>query len=213
MQRSHSDRATSRKQHEANKALKNNNSGNTNNKDGPAKPKCPKIDTNKSDNNGTGNSPNSPKTAAPPSGPAGGGGGKKIQNKFLQVVNNKTQDDEKVPPLQLKKKEKTRDPNAVPFRAALVNAKYVTYTRVTKDLAVFLFTSATSLIRRFYLIKSVETFAETIGISLSNLGIDTDKFKLNWQGFIKVNVWASFSLDDRISKSKNNKMSACMSVA
>ena len=191
VQRSHSDRATSRKQHEANKALKNNNSGNTNNKDGPAKPKCPKIDTNKSDNNG--NSPNSPKTPAAPTGPAGVGGGKKIQNKFLQVNKNKTQDDEKVPPLQLKKKEKTRDPNAVPFRASLVNAKYVTYTRVTKDLAVFLFTSATSLIRRFYLIKSVETFAETIGISLSNLGIDTDKYKLNWQGFIKVRVFWSTS--------------------
>lgn len=185
MQRSHSDRATSRKQHEANKALKNNNSGNTNNKDGPAKPKCPKIDTSKSVNTGgsnnSNNKPSSPKVPSVAPGP------KKVQNKFLQFVN-KTKDDESVPPLQLKK-EKVRDPNAVPFRATLVNAKYVTYDRVTKDLAVFLFTSGDSLIRRFYLIKCVETFAETIGISLSNLGIDTDKFKLNWYSFVKVNYF------------------------
>jgi len=111
-------------------------------------------------------------------------GPKKVQNKFFQAVQ-KTQDDHVVPPLKLTKNEKPRDPNALPQKAALVNAKYVTYTRVTKDLAVFLFTSATTLIRRFYLIKSVETFAETIGISLSNLGIDTDKYNMNWQKFIR----------------------------
>ena len=31
---------------------------------------------------------------------------------------------------------------------------------------------------RFYMIKMVECFAETIGITLSNLGIDTDKYQL-----------------------------------
>ena len=177
VQRSHSDRTNSRKQYEANKALKNNNSNNK--EGGPAKAKCPKIDTSKT--TPAGSAVNSPKTPGTP----GGGGPKKVQNKLFQFAQ-KSQDDERVPPLQLKKKEKPRDPNAHPIRAALVNAKYVTYTRVTKDLAVFLFTSSSSLVRRFYLIKSVETFAETIGISLSNLGIDTDKFKLTWQTFLTV---------------------------
>ena len=34
------------------------------------------------------------------------------------------------------------------------------------------------------MIKMVECFAETIGITLSNLGIDTDKFQLNWTKFV-----------------------------
>lgn len=178
MQRSHSDRTTTRDKHVANKALKNNNSAN---KDGPAKPKCPKIDVTKGDKSKA-SSPKTPPTPGP----------KKVQNKLFQTFVKKSQDDESVPPLQLKKKDSARDPNAIPYRAALVNAKYVMYTRLTKDLAVFLFTSGNTLIRRFYLIKSVETFAETIGISLSNLGIDTDRFKLTWHTFIKVTNFFSF---------------------
>ena len=45
------------------------------------------------------------------------------------------------------------DPNEAPRRVALVNAKYVTYGRITRDLAVVFFTSSSSLIRRYYLIK------------------------------------------------------------
>jgi len=37
---------------------------------------------------------------------------------------------------------------SIPKTAALVNGKYVTYTRVTRDLAVTFFTCADSLIRR-----------------------------------------------------------------
>lgn len=79
---------------------------------------------------------------------------------------------------------KERDPNAPPVCAALVNGKYVNYTRVTRDLAVLLFTTADSLVRRFYLIKLVETYAETLGITLGQLGIDTDSFGLNYHSVI-----------------------------
>jgi len=34
------------------------------------------------------------------------------------------------------------------------------------------------------MIKMVETFAETLGITLSSLGVDTDQFKMSWQKFI-----------------------------
>jgi len=168
VQRSHSDRASSRKVYETQKSVNKSDTlnNNVNNKDMPAKAKCPKIDSNaKSDSK-----PASIKA--------------KVQNKFFQHVK-KAQDDAVVPPLQLKKKDGPRDPNSKPLRAALVNAKYVTYTRITNDLAVLFFTSGDSLLRRFYMIKMVECFAETIGITLSNLGIDTDKFKLNWTKFVK----------------------------
>ena len=128
------------------------------------KAKCPKIDTN-------GRSDKPPIKI-------------KVQNKFFQHVK-KSQDDEVVPPLQLKKKDGPRNPNAKPLRAALVNAKYVTYTRITNDLAILFFTSGNSMLRRFYMIKMVETFAETLGITLSNLGIDTDMFHLSWTNFVK----------------------------
>jgi len=100
-------------------------------------------------------------------------------------MGKKCQDDAVVPPLQLKKKDAPRNPNAKPLKAALVNAKYVTYTRITNDLAVLFFTSGDTLLRRYYMIKMVECFAETIGITLSNLGIDTDKFELSWTKFVK----------------------------
>jgi len=166
VQRSHSDRSSSRKNYVTQKSV------NKDNKDMPAKPKCPKIDTNvnKSDNK-------------PPSSGVGIGGNRVANNKLFQHVK-KCQDDAVVPPLQLRKKDATRNPNAKPLRAALVNAKYVTYTRVTNDLAVLFFTSGDTLLRRFYMIKMVECFAETIGITLSNLGIDTDKFQLSWTKFV-----------------------------
>jgi len=107
----------------------------------------------------------------------------KFQNKMFQNVK-KAQDDTIVPPLQLKKKEGPFNPNAKPLRAALVNAKYVTWTRVTNDLAVLFFTCGDTLVRRYYMIKMVETFAETLGITLSSLGVDTDRFHISWQQFI-----------------------------
>ena len=107
----------------------------------------------------------------------------KFQNKFFQNVK-KAQDDSIVPPLQLKKKEGPQNPSAKPLRAALINAKYVSWNRVTCDLAVMFFTCGDALIRRFYMIKMVELFAETLGITLSSLGVDTDKFCLKWQQFI-----------------------------
>lgn len=168
VQRSHSDRASSRKNYETQKSVQarhdalNNNIVNKN-KVPPAK--CPKIETN-------GKSDSKPAVKA------------KVQNKFFQNVS-KSQDDAVVPPLQLKKKEGPRNPNAKPLRAALVNAKYVTYTRITNDLAVLFFTSGDTLLRRFYMIKMVECFAETLGITLTHLGIDTDKFNLSWTNFVR----------------------------
>ena len=35
------------------------------------------------------------------------------------------------------------------------------------------------------MIKMVEVFAETMGITLSSLGVDTDQFHMNWQQFIQ----------------------------
>lgn len=169
VQRSHSDRATTRKNYETqksvpgtkNESLKNN----VNNKDMPAKAKCPKIEIfNKSDK-----------------GPVKTN---RVQNKFFQNVK-KSQDDAIVPPLQLKKREGPANPLAKPLKAALVNAKYVTYHRVTNDLAVLFFTCGDTQIRRFYMIRMVEVFAETLGITLSSLGVDTDQFHINWQQFIQ----------------------------
>lgn len=111
-------------------------------------------------------------------------GGSKVKNKFLQNVIGKSKDDENVPMTMTKrsnKQPKHIDPNQPPKKAALVNAKYVTYGRITRDLAVLFWTSATSLIRRFYLIKMVECYVETLGITLGQLGIDTDSFGLKYQ--------------------------------
>ena len=170
VQRSHSDRATSKKTYDSQRSVPGNNKdsvkNNVNIKDMPAKAKCPKIDTfNK----------------------GGGGGGvkaNKVQNKFFQNVK-KSQDDAIVPPLQLRRREGPANPLAKPLKAALVNAKYVTYNKVTNDLAVLFFTCGDTMLRRFYMIKMVEEFAETLGITLSSLGVDTDQFGINWQQFIQ----------------------------
>ncbi len=77
-----------------------------------------------------------------------------------------------------------RDPNTPPVSAALVNGKYVTYTRVTRDLAVLFFTSADSLVRRFYLIKIIETYSEALYTALWQLGINTDIYGLNYHSVI-----------------------------
>ena len=34
------------------------------------------------------------------------------------------------------------------------------------------------------MIKMIEVFAETLGITLSSLGVDTDKFRISWQHFL-----------------------------
>ena len=112
-------------------------------------------------------------------------GPNKIQNKIFQNVK-KTQDDAIVPPLELKKKSgQQANPLATPIKAALVNAKYVTYNRVTTDLAVLFFTCGDAVIRRFYMIKMLTDFCETLGITLSSLGVDTDQFRLKWQEVIQ----------------------------
>ena len=79
---------------------------------------------------------------------------------------------------------KDRDPNQPPVTAALVNCKYVTYTRVTRDLAVLFFTTTDSLVRRFYLIKLIGDYCETLGSTLCQLGIDTDSFGMNFHSVI-----------------------------
>jgi hypothetical protein len=186
VQRSHSDRATTRKAYHTQKSVSKTESlkFSENNKDVPARAKCPKIEAHAhappdTNNKNHGHLHNHH-------------GSKAVHHQALPASSSsssfspkKAQDDAVVPPLQLKKKDGPRNPHAKPLKAALVNAKYVTYGRVTKDLAVLLFTSADSLMRRFYLIKIVETFAETLGITLTNLGIDTDKFQLNWTKFVK----------------------------
>jgi hypothetical protein len=61
---------------------------------------------------------------------------KKMENKFLANVKYKSKDDVRVPITARKssKVQKERDPNHPPKTAALVNAKYVTYGRITRDL-------------------------------------------------------------------------------
>ena len=145
IQRSHSDRASSRK----NVPVKKNDS---------LKSKGPQV------NNGV------------KSG--------KLNNKLFQNVK-KSQDDAIVPPLKLEKKAGPANPLATPLKAAIVNAKYVTYNKVTSDLAVLFFTCGDTTIRRFYMIKMLTDFAETLGITLTSLGVDTDKFCLKWQTFIQ----------------------------
>ena len=98
----------------------------------------------------------------------------------------KSKDDVKVPLTGRKssKVQKDRDPNQAPRSAALVNAKYVTYGRITRDLAVVFWTASSSLIRRYYLIKMVECYSETLGITLGQLGIDTDTFGVKYQDIV-----------------------------
>ena len=164
VQRSNSDRAVPNKfqsQKSVPGGTKQELLKNNVNKDGPAKSKCPKIESLQA----------SDSKAKP-----------KFQNKLFANVK-KAQDDSIVPALQLKKKVGPLA-GSKPLKAALVNAKYVTWTRVTNDLAVLFFTCGDALIRRFYMIKMVETFAETLGITLSSLGVDTDKFHMSYQQFI-----------------------------
>ena len=164
VQRSNSDRVVPKKTIESQKSVPPNTKLNNNvNKTAPGK-KCPKIESLQKSDSKVGQK-------------------SKLQNKFFQNVK-KAQDDSIVPPLQLKKKEGPQNPSAKPLRAALINAKYVSWNRVTNDLAVMFFTCGDALIRRFYMIKMVELFAETLGITLSSLGVDTDKFCLKWQQFI-----------------------------
>ena len=77
-----------------------------------------------------------------------------------------------------------RDPNAMPMSAALVNGKYVTYTRVTRDLACLFFTSTDSLVRRFYLVKVIETYCEALYTALWQLGINPDSYGMNYHSVI-----------------------------
>ena len=77
-----------------------------------------------------------------------------------------------------------RDPNAPPVSAALCNGKYVTYTRITRDVAVLFFTCADSLVRRFYLIKILETYCDTLGCTLVQLGVDPDSYGMNYLSVI-----------------------------
>jgi len=153
VQRSHSDRAQTRKNVPAKKS-------------DSIKAKVPKIETNNNKSD------------------TGVKGTNKLHNKLFQNVK-KSQDDAIVPPLELKKKSGPVNPLAMPLKAAIVNAKYVTYNRVTTDLAVLFFTCADTTIRRFYMIKMLTDFAETLGITLSSLGVDTDQFKIKWQTFIQ----------------------------
>lgn len=106
-----------------------------------------------------------------------------VKNKFLQNVIGRSKDDEKVPLTGRKsgRVQKDRDPNQSPKRSALVNAKYVTYGPITRDLAVVLWTCPMALVRRYYLIKMVECYAEALGIALGQLGIDSDCFGVKYQ--------------------------------
>ena len=81
--------------------------------------------------------------------------------------------------------QKERDPNQPPRAAALVSAKYATYGPATRDLAVLMWTAAPHLVRRYYLIKTVECYTETLGITLGQLGVDTDRFGLKYQSVVE----------------------------
>ena len=102
----------------------------------------------------------------------------------------RTKDDVTVKDTGIKKSSKItkivkeRDANQPPVTAALVNCKYVTYTRVTRDLAVLFFTSADSLIRRFYLMHLIGTYSETAMLTLQQLGINSDSLGINFQSVI-----------------------------
>ena len=100
---------------------------------------------------------------------------------------NSSKDDVNVKVTNQKKTPKAvieRDPNAPPVSAALVNGKYVTYTRITRDVAVLFFTCADSLVRRFYLIKILETYCDTLGCTLVQLGVDPDSYGMNYLSVI-----------------------------
>ena len=172
LQRSQSERSKDRKSRGLSRKDSDNNSNTSKKSESPAKAKCAKFETQKS---------------VPP---ASFGGTNKLQNKFLtNVIGGRSKDDEKVPLTTTKHSNPASlaplDPNQPPLSAALVNAKYVTYTRVTRDLAILMFTSADSLLRRYYLIKLVECYVETLGTALSQMGVDTDSFGIKYTHIIR----------------------------
>lgn len=106
---------------------------------------------------------------------------------ILITIYSSSKDDVNVKVTNLKKTPKAvieRDPNAPPVSAALVNGKYVTYTRITRDVAVLFFTCADSLVRRFYLIKILETYCDTLGCTLVQLGVNPDSYGMNYHSVI-----------------------------
>ena len=177
LQRSQSERSKDKKSRTLTRKDSDNDSNNTGKKaEMPAKPKCAKFETQQS--------------VDPKCFSNDGNGGNKMQNKFLQkVIGGRSKDDENVPiSSQLKSNPASLaplDPNQPPLSAALVNAKYVTYTRVTRDLAILMFTAADSLLRRYYLIKLVECYCETLGTALSQMGVDTDSFGIKYTSILR----------------------------
>ena len=106
---------------------------------------------------------------------------------LISLFFNSSKDDVNVKVTNQKKTPKAvieRDPNAPPVSAALVNGKYVTYTRITRDVAVLFFTCADSLVRRFYLIKILETYCDTLGCTLVQLGVNPDSYGMNYHSVI-----------------------------
>jgi len=108
-------------------------------------------------------------------------------SKFQNIFQSRAKDDATLKTTLHKKVIKPvieRDPNAMPMSAALVNGKYVTYTRVTRDLACLFFTSTDSLVRRFYLVKVIETYCEALYTALWQLGINPDSYGMNYHSVI-----------------------------
>lgn len=166
--RSHSDRTASRKDfEEAKSKSKGHRDSLKNNKEMPAKAKCPKIERNMNRNNSCDSGVQKPRV-----------------NKFLQKLN-KAQDDTIVPPPELNPKKTGPKPDDKPVQATLVNAKYVTYQRITNDIAVMFFTSADTTIRRYYLINCLTCYVETLGIALNQLGVNTDAMDINLSKFVR----------------------------
>ena len=170
LQRSQSERSKDRKSRGLSRKDSDNDS-NTKKSEMPAKPKCAKFET---------------QISVPP--PTTAFNGNKVQNKFLQnVIGGRSKDDENVTLTDTKKTKSLApaDPNEPPLSAALVNAKYVTYTRVTRDLAILMFTAADSILRRYYLIKLVECYVETLGAALCQMGVDTDSYGIKYTHIIR----------------------------
>jgi len=54
-----------------------------------------------------------------------------------------------------------------------------------RDLAVTFFTCADNLIRKFYMIKMVECYSETLGITLGQLGVDTESYGISYVNMVR----------------------------
>ena len=174
LQRSQSERAKDRKSRTLTRKDSDNESNAIKKSEMPAQPKCAKLQTQQS---------------VPPQKTAFSVQNK-VQNKFLQnVIGGRSKDDENVPITDRKNSNTASlapaDPNQPPLSVAIVNAKYVTYTRITRDLAILMFTAADSLLRRYYLIKLVECYVETLATSLSQLGVDTDSYGIKYTHLIR----------------------------